>query len=119
MTSVRRFITEDSYNRTHTDPLSQNRYVYAEDNPMRYVDPMGHVIVAVGSGGGTTSTQTTPTPMDEADWIPKVYIPSHLVQLATTVVGGITLVWDPALGSYMGYTSLRLRSMCWPKACWR
>ncbi|MDG6988187.1 MAG: RHS repeat-associated core domain-containing protein [Nitrososphaerota archaeon] len=46
-----RFITEDSYNGTLTDPLSQNRYLYAEDNPMRYVDPTGHVIAILGGGG--------------------------------------------------------------------
>ena len=39
-----RFITEDSYNGTVTDPLSQNRYVYALDDPMRYTDPTGHAV---------------------------------------------------------------------------
>ena len=34
------FITEDSYNGTVMDPLSQNRYVYAQDNPMKYTDPI-------------------------------------------------------------------------------
>ena len=40
-----RFITEDSYNGTKTDPISQNKYIYGGDNPMRYVDPTGHYFV--------------------------------------------------------------------------
>jgi RHS repeat-associated protein len=37
-----RFITEDSYNGSKYAPPSQNRYVYALDNPMKYVDENGH-----------------------------------------------------------------------------
>jgi RHS repeat-associated protein len=50
--SLGRFITEDSYNGTKTDPLSMNRYSYAVENPMKYVDPSGHVISCGGCGGG-------------------------------------------------------------------
>jgi RHS repeat-associated protein len=40
--SIGRFITEDSYNGSKYAPLSQNRYIYALDNPMKYVDENGH-----------------------------------------------------------------------------
>ncbi len=33
-------------------PLSLNRYVYALDNPMRYVDPTGRAAIADNGGGG-------------------------------------------------------------------
>ncbi|MGH2637936.1 MAG: RHS repeat-associated core domain-containing protein, partial [Rhabdochlamydiaceae bacterium] len=39
-----RFITEDTVTGSLTDPLSQNRYIYAEDNPESYVDPTGHFV---------------------------------------------------------------------------
>jgi RHS repeat-associated protein len=37
-----RFMTEDTYMGDLAVPLSLNRYIYALDNPMRYVDPTGH-----------------------------------------------------------------------------
>ncbi len=40
--TVGRFITQDTWNGTMTNPLSQNRHIYALDNPMRYVDVNGH-----------------------------------------------------------------------------
>jgi RHS repeat-associated protein len=40
--TVGRFVTQDSYNGSKYSPLSQNRYIYAMDNPMKYVDPNGH-----------------------------------------------------------------------------
>jgi len=43
--SIGRFITQDSYPGSKTDPMSRNRYVYARDNPERYVDHSGHVYI--------------------------------------------------------------------------
>ena len=37
-----RFITEDTYFGSNSNPLSLNRYIYAEDNPVSKVDPNGH-----------------------------------------------------------------------------
>ncbi|HLQ07362.1 MAG TPA: RHS repeat-associated core domain-containing protein [Nitrososphaerales archaeon] len=37
-----RFITQDSHAGTPQDPMSLNRYIYARDNPLKYVDPNGH-----------------------------------------------------------------------------
>jgi len=42
---VGRFVTEDSYTGDLNDPLSLNLYIYARDNPERYVDPTGHMIL--------------------------------------------------------------------------
>lgn len=39
-----RFLTEDTYRGTRDDPLSLNRYVYCQSNPIRYVDPSGHSV---------------------------------------------------------------------------
>ncbi|WP_228064145.1 RHS repeat-associated core domain-containing protein [Streptococcus acidominimus] len=36
------FLTEDSYQGQVTNPLSQNRYAYAHNNPVNYTDPSGH-----------------------------------------------------------------------------
>jgi RHS repeat-associated protein len=39
---VGRFITQDSYLGELTDPPSLHRYLYAHDNPTRFIDPTGH-----------------------------------------------------------------------------
>ncbi|MFC0212338.1 RHS repeat-associated core domain-containing protein [Paenibacillus chartarius] len=44
--SIGRFINEDSYEGDITNPLSLNLYTYVENNPLRYVDPTGHVKVS-------------------------------------------------------------------------
>ncbi|MBO8173610.1 MAG: RHS repeat protein [Bacillaceae bacterium] len=41
---IGRFITEDSYWGEDTNPLSLNRYTYAHNNPIMYVDPSGHFV---------------------------------------------------------------------------
>jgi RHS repeat-associated protein len=43
--AVGRFITEDSSSGGREDPLSLNRYAYARENPMRFVDLGGHSTV--------------------------------------------------------------------------
>ena len=47
------FLTEDSYPGEATDPLSQNRYSYVQNNPVNYTDPSGHNMVWLGGGGGS------------------------------------------------------------------
>ncbi|TBL71232.1 polymorphic toxin type 30 domain-containing protein [Paenibacillus thalictri] len=45
-----RFISEDSYWGEDTSPLSLNRYTYAHNDPLKYLDPTGHSItVSIGS----------------------------------------------------------------------
>ena len=45
------FLTEDSYPGEATDPLSQNRYSYVQNNPVNYTDPSGHRMVWMGGEG--------------------------------------------------------------------
>ena len=42
-TNSGRFITEDSNTGSLSDPMSLNRYIYGEDDPMATVDPTGHI----------------------------------------------------------------------------
>jgi len=38
-----RFLSRDTYDGQANNPISQNHYAYANDNPLRYVDPSGHI----------------------------------------------------------------------------
>ncbi|MFM1652571.1 RHS repeat domain-containing protein [Brevibacillus sp. B_LB10_24] len=40
--SVGRFISEDTYKGQVDNPLSLNRYVYTQNNPINFIDPTGH-----------------------------------------------------------------------------
>jgi hypothetical protein len=40
---IGRFISEDSYKGTLPDIQSQNRYIYCTNNPLKYIDPSGHI----------------------------------------------------------------------------
>jgi len=40
--TIGRFVTQDSYPGSRADPQSLNRYIYARDNPMKFIDPTGH-----------------------------------------------------------------------------
>lgn len=42
--TMARFLTEDTYRGSLTDPLSLNRYTYCHNNPLRYTDPSGHFV---------------------------------------------------------------------------
>ncbi|CAG7658426.1 RHS repeat-associated core domain-containing protein [Paenibacillus allorhizosphaerae] len=45
--STGRFISEDSYWGKEENPLSLNRYTYAHNDPLQFVDPIGHFIFSV------------------------------------------------------------------------
>ncbi len=45
-----RFLSRDTFEGTLTDPLSQNRYLYARGNPVLYVDPSGHFFTVMEIG---------------------------------------------------------------------
>lgn len=50
-----RFLTKDTYLGETNDPLSLNLYTYAQNNPINYVDPSGHFLLAatlIGLGVG-------------------------------------------------------------------
>ena len=53
--AIGRFITEDSYPGEINNPQSQNLYVYVMNNPLRYIDPTGHMAKPAfndAAGGG-------------------------------------------------------------------
>ncbi|MDQ0114627.1 RHS repeat-associated core domain-containing protein [Paenibacillus harenae] len=39
-----RFISEDTYEGQIDNPQSLNQYMYAENNPLTYIDPTGHIV---------------------------------------------------------------------------
>jgi len=74
--TIGRFITEDSYEGDDNDPMTLNRYVYGRDNPERYEDPSGHMLlVAEGGGGGS----------------PVAVITTQVVTMITTVTTVVTI----------------------------
>ena len=38
-----RFLQEDTYTGVLNDPLSLNLYTYCQNNPILYIDPLGHI----------------------------------------------------------------------------
>jgi RHS repeat-associated protein len=56
-----RFTSQDSYLGEINDPPSIHRYFYANDNPMRYIDPTGHAGLRIT---GTDSTRDFVDPED-------------------------------------------------------
>ncbi len=44
-TKLHQFLTEDTYTGQAGSPLSQNRYIFALNNPFKYSDPTGHYFV--------------------------------------------------------------------------
>lgn len=51
--SIGRFINEDTDEGQINNPLSQNLYIYVDNNPLIYNDPSGHRKDAVGPSGGS------------------------------------------------------------------
>ncbi|WNC14273.1 hypothetical protein RGB73_26935 [Brevibacillus brevis] len=45
VTSFLRFISEDTYKGQVDNPLSLNRYIYTHNNPLKFIDPSGHMPV--------------------------------------------------------------------------
>ncbi len=69
---IQTFITKDTYKGTIDSTLSQNQYIYTNNNPVRYVDPSGHfffvipALPAIGPAitflfGATAIAVTAPT----------------------------------------------------------
>jgi len=61
--SLGRFMSPDSGSFNAVNPQSLNRYIYALDNPLRYIDPDGNEVFDIGGYTLTTYTQRS----DEID----------------------------------------------------
>lgn len=46
-TSTGRFISQDTYVGTISDPTSLHKYLYANSNPVMYTDPSGYCVAAL------------------------------------------------------------------------
>jgi len=57
-----RFITEDSKAGSLQDPQTMNRYVYARDNPLMYLDPSGNMFTYNGGNAGGSTDFHNPPP---------------------------------------------------------
>lgn len=55
---IGRFLSEDSYWGEDDNPLSLNRYTYAHNDPIQYLDPTGHAVLKKGAkGDGVVAVQ--------------------------------------------------------------
>jgi RHS repeat-associated protein len=52
---IGRFLTQDAYQGQPGSPPSLHRYLYANANPLRYIDPTGYASVEANSGGLMTA----------------------------------------------------------------
>lgn len=62
-----RFLSQDSFLGDYNDPGTLNRYAYADNNPVLYVDPSGHVSVCM-AGAGTINMPWTDFSDFKSDW---------------------------------------------------
>lgn len=62
--NTNRFLTPDSIIPQPTDPQSYNRYSYARNNPLKYVDPTGHYYADLPNLNGL---QGDPLPPEKTD----------------------------------------------------
>jgi RHS repeat-associated protein len=57
-----RFISQDTYKGTATNPWSQHLYAYTTNNPINYTDPTGHLPVYIDSDGSTKTALPSQVP---------------------------------------------------------
>ena len=79
-----RFVTQDSHPGSVADPMTLNLYVYARDNPERYVDPGGHIFI--DEGGYYCS------PINVASLVAsgQVALAPAVIPAGTTIISGTT-----------------------------
>ena len=68
------FLTQDSYLGSLLEPLSQNLYTYAENNPVNYSDPSGHGILSKIKSAAKKVTTTVKNTYNKAKtWVKNTY----------------------------------------------
>jgi RHS repeat-associated protein len=58
------FLTKDTHKGTLSDPLTQNQYIYANNNPTKYTDPSGHFIWFLAAALAAAAIGVIATPRD-------------------------------------------------------
>ncbi len=99
-----RFISKDSKSGPLQDPQSLNRYIYARDNPLMFVDPSGHMFIlpVLSSYTTTTSPQPAPSPAPSTVPVPVASAYVHaLQQQALSPQPASTPSSAPAVSSYV------------------
>ena len=84
-------------NGVQDDPLSLNRFIYAEDNPVSYNDPAGHMIAHLVGGGGYTTVPTSPPTPAPAPAAPVSPPPSPQPQSGVSSVNGQLMIRSTAV----------------------
>jgi RHS repeat-associated protein len=57
---INRFLSADTIVPGYTNPQALNRFSYVLNNPLRYIDPTGHMITYADGGGGGSYTSPSP-----------------------------------------------------------
>lgn len=57
------FLSQDTYRGTQTDQLSQNRYIYTENNPVNNIDSSGHSLIGIIKGTLKTISKVVASPI--------------------------------------------------------
>ena len=94
-----RFLTEDTFLGKKNNPLTLNRYIYANDNPLRYKDPGGNFapLVAVGVVVGVGVVSGVVTGFATGDWQQGVK-----VGIATSAAVGVGMALGVGAGALVG-----------------
>ncbi|MCL6457767.1 MAG: hypothetical protein K6T85_07155 [Gorillibacterium sp.] len=114
---IARFMTEDTVQGELNNPLSLNLYTYVQNNPLRYLDPSGHVVKETGEsggflmgapstyegGGGSSSFGKTPAQVKPGAAGQKISIPK--TQVKTGAVVKTTTPAEPIKSGTAGKTT--------------
>nr|WP_240903876.1 S8 family serine peptidase [Chengkuizengella sediminis] len=100
-----RFITEDTYEGTISNPLSMNLYTYVHNNPLIYTDPSGHNAERTFGGSGYTIRKAAvhcaqvgvSTCWNEAR---AGVLEASMAVLDFTMVGDISTILDPESSNF-------------------